>query len=459
MSSSLEIQFITKVIHGGDLTDFNNLLKHGFSEDIFGPPYKDIIKFINTYRQKYHQLPTEEEILKRFESLEKKLIFSPKVSLATLRAIYDALINQACRVDIVAFSEELAKEFAVAKDSVPLLEKINLSMRKLDTKYARAKGRIHTLADMSATLREDMERTMSGLADGIPIPFSFIQEEMRGWQPAQITSVLAKTGVGKTWFLLLCAIAAASGDPHFYDRYKDIQPLTEERKKELRSKVLVVSCEMPVLDISRRLGSLYSKVSFNRIKSGKLTHEEKELYFRKLDELMFVDKDGKAIGIGHNIRILGPDLAGTPEQIMAQADDFKADIVLVDGFYYMSGSGEKRWERVESNMQQMRLHTLISNRHYILASQFRRDAKALKSSSADDIAFSMSIGQDSNNLIGLYQPPYLRQLRQMDINELKSRDGTPDLPYRFTWDLYEMKFVQVGRVEDVEKESSESAYS
>jgi hypothetical protein len=205
---------------------------------------------------------------------------------------------------------------------------------------------------------------------------------------------------------------------------------------------------MPVLDISRRLASLYTRVSFNRLRSGKISPEERAAYNKGID-LLTVPNDYGVV-VGDNIRIVGPDTAGTPEQIRAQADDFGASLVVIDGFYYMQGPGEKRWERVEANMQQMRLHTLLTDRHYMLATQFKQGSKNIHTSSTDDIAFSMSIGQDSNNIIGLFQPPALRKAKQIDITSMKVRDGTPGNPYRFNWDYHEMKFDQIGRTEDLE---------
>ena len=76
---------------------------------------------------------------------------------------------------------------------------------------------------------------------------------------------------------------------------------------------------------------------------------------------------------------------------------------MIDGFYLMPGPGEKRWEKVEANMQRLRLHSLESGRHYMLATQFRREAKTLNSTDIDSLSFSASIGHDSNNVFGLVQ--------------------------------------------------------
>ena len=452
MSERVEPLFFTKLVVA-DGPEINQLFKHGFSSDIFSEPYKEVADFIIEYRGKYKQVPDHKTVIQRFENLPKEVLFSSKIPKAPLQSLYDAVVSRSVRVDILQFSEELAKEYASPKDGRQLLDFIDLTMRKMHSKFTASRGRVATLSEMGQHLKDDLDKVIAGEASGIPIPFYFLYEELLGWQPAQITGVLAKTGVGKTWFVLLSAIAAASGDPFIVYRPQDVVPLTDARKRDLQTKVLVVSCEMPILDIARRLASLYTRVSFNRIRSGKISPEEKLAYSKGIDLLSVPNESG--IVVGDNIRIVGPDTAGTPEQIMAQADDFDAKMVIIDGFYYMQGPGEKRWERVEANMQQMRLHTLLTDRHYMLATQFKQGSKNLHTSSTDDIAFSASIGQDSNNIIGLFQPPVLRKSKQIDINSLKVRDGTPGNPYRFNWDLHEMKFDQIGRTEDLEADDGD----
>lgn len=451
-----ETLFLTKLIREGNSQSVVQLVKDGFNQELFSAPYKDVLTYIFKYRHKFKQIPTEDEIIRDFGGIDKSLLFTKETPRAAIGAIYEEIIRNSVRSSVIDFNEGLHKEFQKL-EGLPLLEYLEKATREVSARYTKCRGKVHSLADLVDLLKEDYEKVITGQADGIPIPFLFLQEELHGWQDAQMTTVVAKTGIGKTWFLLLCACTAATGDPFMFHRPDDYPELTEARKQQLATKVLLVSCEMPAIDIGRRISALFTKISFNRLRSGKLSHEEKELYFRRLDSLVHVDKEKQVLGVGHNIRIVGPEVASNPEQILAQAEDFDAKLVLVDGFYYMAGQGERRWEKIEGNMQQMRLHTLMTNRHYILASQFRRDSKALQSSTTDDAAFSVSIGQDSNNMIGLYQPKGLKASKQLDMSALKMRDGSVGTPYRFHWDLYDINFSQVGPVKD-DAEPAQSSY-
>lgn len=434
-----EAIFITKLL-AGTKQDLVDTMKYGFDVTLFPEPYRDVVDFILQYQHKYGDIPDKSAVQEKFAILGPEVLFTDDVPKAPLRATYDNVVRQTAKADIIKFSEEIYNKFPTL-DGLQLIDVIVKETNKLTARFLKSRGSVSSLSELIPELKNNYEQILSGNAVGIPIPFLFLQEMLLGWQPAELTTVVARTGVGKTWFLMLAIIAAASGDPYYFFRPPDIAPLTEERKRRLATKVLVVSCEMPSLDIARRLMSVYTKTSFNRLRSAKLSHEEQALYFRKMSE-------EEAIRIGDNIRVVGPEIASTPEQILAQAQDFDAPLIVVDGFYYMQGPGEQRWEKVQANMQQMRLHSLMSGKHYILASQFKRDAKTIQSSSTDDLGFSVSIGQDSNNVIGLYQPTALAKAKQLDMKSLKFRDGVPNQPYRFCWDFYDMVFDQIGQVVD-----------
>jgi len=439
-----EAIFITKLL-AGTKQDLVDTMKFGFDAALFPDPYKDVIDFILEYQNKYGDIPDKKTVEERFSVLGAEILFTDAVPKAPLRATYDNVVKQSAKADIVKFSEELYTKYEQL-DGLQLIDLVVKETGKLTNRFLKSRGRVSSLTELVPDLKANYEEIISGNAVGIPIPFLFLQEMLLGWQPAELTTVVARTGVGKTWFLMMSIIAAAVGDPYFFYRPPDISPLSEERKRKLATRVLVVSCEMPSLDIARRLMSVYAQTSFNRLRSAKLSHEEKELYFRKMS-------DEAAVLMGNNIRIVGPEIASTPEQILAQAQDFDAALIVIDGFYYMQGPGEQRWEKVQANMQQMRLHSLMSGKHYLLASQFKRDAKTIQSSSTDDLGFSVSIGQDSNNVIGLYQPNALAKAKQLDMKSLKFRDGVPNQPYRFSWDFYNMVFDQIGQVaEDSEEE-------
>ena len=202
---------------------------------------------------------------------------------------------------------------------------------------------------------------------------------------------------------------------------------------------------MPAVAIMRRLACLLARVSYARYTAGELTPVEKQ---KMQQVLTYLSDDADSNRTGSMLKVIGPDTAHTPEAIHAAAAEFGADVVMVDGFYLMPGPGEKRWEKVEANMQQLRLHSLQSGRHYMLATQLNKQAKTLESTDLDALSFSASIGHDSNNIFGLVQTKNDASSNILYVTSMKMRDGVPGLEYVYHWDHQEGLYTQQGLAAD-----------
>ena len=112
-------------------------------------------------------------------------------------------------------------------------------------------------------------------------------------------------------------------------------------------------------------------------------------------------------------------------------------MVIVDGFYLMAGPGEKRWERVQDNLQQIRTHSLTTGRPYLIASQLAQKE--------DRLAFSQSVEQDSSIIIQLHQSLQEKNMKQIRIQTRKVREGVSDLQYHYNWDIDNMRFSEEGQ--------------
>lgn len=444
----------TKLLTQESTVGYDGLIERGLSSEIVSDVYRPVFTFVHDYRNQYGEMPQEADVARRIPDIAGLLKSdTPKASLL---ALYDEYLNQRLRTEAYRHLSEIAESWNSHAPGLDILEQITMAGQALHSKFARTQNEVFSMEEMSSKLRDDYDRMLDDRSPGIPIPFAFLQEEMRGWAPAEITSIVSKTGVGKTWFLLLCADAAAHGDPHRQQRFEDTQPFDDDMMSAHAASVLMVSLEMPAIAIARRLAAIMAKISFPRVRAGKLSDSEKEEYFRYLESMTI--GDSKEAQIGKRIYIVGPGAATTPDQIAALADKYDVDMVMIDGFYYMDGPGEKRWEKVEGNMQSMRIQTLTSNKHYALATQFRSDAKTLASSGVDNLAFSQSIGHDSNNMIALVQPGAMKAAHQLQMNLIKIRDGNPGNPYRFMWNVDTMDYRQLGMVAEADFGSGGSQY-
>jgi replicative DNA helicase len=455
MCDPVEAIFMVKLLGNCSLAEFDmHSAKVGLTADYFQDPIKPIVSWVMDYRAKHGELPTSDAAVRAWPALPT-MVQGIGVPGAGLGPIYDEVVNNAMRVDVLESLQDLHGKLKARESSFDIKDAMALHLQVMNAKYSRYKTEIKDFREYGQDLQQDYLDRRSGLKLGIPAPFLFIQEQLGGWHPAQITSCIAPTGQGKTWFLILSSQAALVGDPFLFHRPADLDPWSADQRARARARVLFVSLEMSPLDISRRMAAVGSSTSFNRLMSQKLTDAEQARYFGYLDSLR---ADGPNAFCGDNLRIVGPNHAATPDQISAQAEEFGADMVMIDGFYYMDGPGKDRWQKVEHNMRQMRLHTLMSNRHYLLATQLRRNEGTLARSGPDAVAFSQSISHDSNNLIFIVPPKDPgNNTRAVDMKLGKARDGALDCPYRTQWDFYDMRFAQLGPVQEMSG-AAQSAY-
>jgi replicative DNA helicase len=445
---SPEKQFFTKLIRSKDTKMFQQLSRKGLREELFGTPYQPVLGYVKDYLLRYDQLPSEAETVDKFSDM-RTLIFSQDTPDAALAAIYDNILSVSLKAELHDTLVEVAESMqGEGYDPFKVLQAVQKHSSSLAAKFSMGQAEISTFAEAAPDLLDQLEGRVE-LSKGAPSSLLFVEDQSRGWQPAELTTIAARSGVGKTWMLLLNAVTIATGNPfHFYDELtlpEDCVMPTKEQRNERRAKVLILSLEMPAVAIMRRLACLLARVSYARYTAGELTPVEKQ---KMQQVLTYLSDDAGGNRTGSMLKVIGPDTAHTPEAIHAAAAEFGADVVMVDGFYLMPGPGEKRWEKVEANMQQLRLHSLQSGRHYMLATQLNKQAKTLESTDLDALSFSASIGHDSNNIFGLVQTKNDASSNILYVTSMKMRDGVPGLEYVYHWDHQEGLYTQQGLAAD-----------
>ena len=451
----VECLFLVKVLGGSTLAEFDKHIgKVGIDSNYFQEPLSQIIDWVVKHRIKHQEIPPPDLTARAWNELPT-LLQGYAVPKSGLGSLYDEVVNGAMRDDVLVSLQDLHKQMVERVPAFDIKDAMTMHLQVMNAKYSRYKSEIKDFHEYATDLEQDYNDRLTGIKLGIPCPFLFLQEQLGGWQPAQITTVVAPTSAGKTWWLGHNVIAGVKGNPYIYHRPNDLPAWSPEQMERARARILFVSLEMAPIDIARRLAALVSGTSFNRLMKQRLTDQEREYYFQTLRNLK---SDGPDAWVGKNLRLIGPNEAATPEQVAAQAEEFGADMVVIDGFYYMDGPGDDRWKKVEYNMRQMRLHTLMSNRHYMLATQLQRGKGTLNQAQPDTVAFSSSISHDSNNMIFLVPPKDPgNNTRTIDQKLGKARDGDIDQPYRFQWDYFDMRFAQLGPVQDM-SQAAQSAY-
>ena len=441
----VEIQFLTKLVDGRETGEFSDLRANGFEHKYFSEGTQQVLKFIEEYEGTYGVVPDKASLLEGLPSRNPGSIFQDESPAAPLAAIYDAVISFSLQNALHNQLTEVAKKYNDSPQNAHgVLEELRDRVNTLTLEYSRSSISKSTFSEGVSEVLDFLENGETRPL-GIASSFLFLEQMNRGFQPGGLSVIAAPPGLGKTWKVVMNAVTATTGDFSYFYADEDL-PIsmprdTVEAQEKRRAKVLLVSMEMPKRAVYHRLAALYSRVSYARYMDGKLHPDERD---RLKDTMAYMTDDPVGRSIADNLLIIGPGEANTPQAIHQHAEEFGANMVMIDGFYLMPGPGDERWQRVQSNMQLLRMYSLQSNMHYMLTTQLRRDTKSIQHADLDSLAFSVSIGQDATNVFALLQNKQLAEQAQVNVSIMKMRDGVAGQAYTYDWDFIEGRYVSQG---------------
>lgn len=416
--TAIESSLLTRVAYQPD--ELRALEIRGFDPDALSAPYAAAFNLISEYISDHGEFPSANVLMNRLKGIE----IGKSCPKRRATVYWDTIRWWLWRNDLMTSIQEVAEMFPDdAKDNDQSLDlgaitQAGLNMfSEVSAKYASDTERPVLLSEVADDLLREQEDVASVMA--VPIPFEFIQEEIRGFKAGQLYVVAGRPKTGKTWFALICAAHAIM--------------------KGYR--VLLTSLEMRAIEISRRLACIIGPVSYNRVVKRSLKGAEKTRYYKLLENL----KNGD---LGKLVQIVGPGVAKGPETVGTLHKAFGANLVIVDAFYNMQSGRDqdKEWEKVLGLMRKYRRVSLTSNAAWMLVTQFNRGGKSRRGANLDNLGFSDAIGQDANALMYVVRSNYLKKARQVDLILGEAREADDAVAFRHYWDFMEMKWGPVGAV-------------
>lgn len=224
--------------------------------------------------------------------------------------------------------------------------------------------------------------------------------------------IAARTGVGKSWFLLTLAVAASR------------QGLT----------VGIYSGEMSVDKVAYRIDTLIGNIDNRKISRGDLYY--KDQYKSYLDSL-------RCSGRGP-IKVLTPnDIAGpaTVDALQAFVEKEHLDILFIDQYSLLEDTSKARvaHEKVANISKAVKNLQVRKQIPIISVSQMNRTKNEDKTQDTSQIALSDRIGQDATIIIMLdkqdAEDPNHKGAHKVTINIVKSRDGGDGRKLNYLWDF------------------------
>jgi replicative DNA helicase len=256
----------------------------------------------------------------------------------------------------------------------------------------------HMKSDLADAIPDFME-SYDKLADGggivgLPCAWPPLNEAMGGLQPGTVTILYAPPKSAKTFMGL------ELGAVHPFE--------------EGNARVLVVTYEMPVRQIWRRILARLCRLEYGAVTKGKLSHDARDDCFDQLTELQEtqIANMQEQLGSGYrDIRVVHGMGQGI-NHVRNEIEQFEPDIVLIDGLYLMGNDrqGGKRdvdWKANTAVTQDLKVLATECNIPIIGTTQANRSGSKRKAGADmddyNDIGFGMGAIMDADSVIRLHK--------------------------------------------------------
>lgn len=396
---------ILRALLRSDRATYNTALQQGLDVDLFlDEDRRSVWGWITEYSRDYGTLPPGQEVARKFPA-----IFSDDETPAAAEYYLTELKNRRLHFRVKGAAIEVGK---LLKDKDP-----RGALRLLET--AVAESQVDTQNSQDINLRvstaarlEDYQqvKAMGGMM-GFPTPWPTLNKWTLGFRPGEMVAVAARLGVGKSWLLTLLS----------------------QHVHAVAGKVpLIVSREMAAAQFARRVDATQARVPFAGLRAGDLSAEQEA----RFTEALLASANLPDFWISSDDSAMG--MAG----LAAKVDQLRPDILFLDGMYLMrDDQGETGWEGVTNITRGLKRLAVQKKIPVVITTQLNRKSKGLRADTSM-LAYSDSIGQDSDVVIGLLQTDDMRSNYQMVIRLLKQREGLTG-EFKARWDLERMNFDEL----------------
>lgn len=363
----------------------NTLLSTGIRDDHFvDEELGQIFRFMADHTRKYRTAPSFQTVrnefpLHNFELTDESVSYlqdeflkrvKRRYAIESIRDLTEAVDNPKLMGDLDSLFLEKSREFATLVPS----------------------AQVSRFSDMDKRI-EDYERGI-GVSPGIKTGINTIDEAIGGIQQHEYVTISGWTGTGKStlgqWFLFNSWMQGRTG--------------------------MMISLEMSKEALWRKWDTMYQNFEYNRLKKGQLTEEEVERWRENAAKLK---------GKPHDIIVLDSIRGCTVDRVYGELTRWQPDICCIDYITLMSdgrAGGAKMWEQVTYLTQALKQVANTLKIPIIGIAQTNR-AGAQGGAEMDNIAYSVSIIQDSDLVFGLHQDEEMKKEKRMQLRLLKNRDG------------------------------------
>ena len=411
---SVERGFISKLI---ETKDFKTLKEKQIQPFFLTGDNRRVYQYISEVFKETGEVPTYRVIKQKFPNyeLETHIVDSQEVVGTEETLLYwcselrtkakhnrmaDIVENVAEKLD----NGESEEAYALLKKGVWKIEDEIIESDSVDITKDTEDRKL-------AYLERKKNKGMMGIPTGIP----HLDFMLKGLIKETLTTLIATTGVGKTWFLILVgAYAQLNG-------YKVVCFITEMSADLMRDRFEAML-----------FGMMYGDFNYSRFKSGDLNTDQEAMYFEFLEDDL------------PRLEPLVLETATGVSSVVSVIEQEKPDLVLVDGAYLMEDEqgAKDDWLRVTHITRDLK--KIAKNWHIPILINTQADQNTSKKSGPGlgDIKYSQAIGQDSDNILALFRDEVMINDKEMGVKVLKQREGVLGKVI-INWNFDKMNFKSI----------------
>lgn len=401
MKANIDYGLIKALLEEG-LTSFYD---EGLSVEMIEGPAKLAFQFIESYRREHGLLP-EAAIVR-----EETAVDVSQESLSPVKYWSDH-VKKRFRLANLRIGMEEAITLLEADDPNGCYESLRSMIFSIDEKVPLTQRPI-SIFDVDI-IRSHYEKLKDKTID-FPTPWPTLTNRIMGWQPEDLTTIVARSGVGKTFLLLLMLLA-------IYKQGK---------------KVLLVSTEMKYSSMMMRASSFLTQTNYTKLRTGSLSYQEESALWNLLE----------VVKGNRNFLIFGEGFDVSLEHVESQIIEEKPDVVGIDGAYLLKSQRIKRRDRADFVGQIWEGLKGIAKRHklpLIAVSQMNRSANTKnKKGDHDRVAFSEDITRVSDNLIFAERTDEEIQENKLRLVMGKLREADSHEDIIINWDFESQNFSEL----------------
>ena len=393
---NIELGFISKLIETKDMKFVKDL---GITTSFFTGEHKRVFMFIQNTFKTSGEVPTPRVIQQKFPSYELEYHMTEEGdSVGTDETFHywcDELRTKAKHnkmADIIESVAETMNDSGGTEDAYDLLKQgvwyIENNIVESDT--------VDVTQDTEERKNLYLERKKNKGMMGIPTGIPHLDYMLKGLVPETLTTIIATTGVGKTWLLVLFACYAQ------LQGYRVVIFLTEMGTSIMQDRIEAML-----------FGMICGEFDYNKFKSGSLDEETEEAYFEFLEDEL------------PRLEPLKLETATGISSIVACIENEDPDIIFIDSAYLMSDEQGARddWAKITHITRDLKQVAKTKKIPIVINPQAEQNTSKKTGPGLGDIKYSQAIGQDSDNIIAMFRDEVMIADGEMGLRLLKQREG------------------------------------